>query len=58
MILTNKVPGHLLVLLYAADIRELQQRVNVVGVQLQQSLQGKKRDGQKNVRIEKMISVE
>ena len=42
-ILTNKVPGHFLVLLYTADIGKLQQRVDVVGVQLQQSLHGKKR---------------
>lgn len=34
MILTDEVPGHLLILLYAADIRELQQGINVVGVEL------------------------
>lgn len=31
---TDKVPGHLLILLYTADIRQLQQRIDVVRVQL------------------------
>ena len=37
-LLTYEVPGHLLVLLDAAHVRQLQQRVDVVGVNLQQGL--------------------
>lgn len=44
MILTNKVPSHLLVFLYATDIRKLQQGINVVGVKLKQGLPGKKQN--------------
>lgn len=39
-VLTNQIPGHLLVFLDAADIRELQQGVNVVWVELKQDLWG------------------
>lgn len=44
MILTNKVPSHLLVFLYATDIRKLQQGIDVVGVKLKQGLPGKKQN--------------
>lgn len=41
--LTYKVPGHLLVLLKAAGIAELQERIHVIGARLQQNLRGRAR---------------
>lgn len=37
--LTYEIPGHLLVLLHAAHVAELQEGVHVVGVHLEQQLQ-------------------
>lgn len=41
---TDEIPGHLLIFLNAAHIWELQQRINVVAIKLQESLEPDGRD--------------
>lgn len=41
---TDEISGHLLIFLNAAHIWELQQRINVVGIKLQESLEPDGRD--------------
>lgn len=41
---TYEIPGHLLIFLNAAHIWELQQRIYVVGIKLQESLEPNWRD--------------